>query len=84
MREAEADLYPVGVAGRVEVLPVQWRRILDLRVDEVARGLIPPGLAALRQVGRQEGGRGARRRRLSGRVCREATHLWCDGRASFC
>uniref|UniRef100_A0A1D2AB48 DDHD domain-containing protein n=1 Tax=Auxenochlorella protothecoides TaxID=3075 RepID=A0A1D2AB48_AUXPR len=50
VREAEADLYPVGVAGRVEVLPVQWRRILDLRVDEVARGLIPPGLAALRQV----------------------------------
>ena len=36
--------------GRVEVLPVQWRRTLSLEVDSLAAALRPPGIPSLRQV----------------------------------
>eukprot|EP00887_Chlorella_sp_A99_P003527 scaffold7.g3527.t1 len=39
-----------GIEGRVEVLPVQWRKQLSLEVDAVSAMLQPPGVRALRQV----------------------------------
>jgi len=36
--------------GRIEVLPVQWRKTLTLEVDSLAAGLMPPGIPSLRQV----------------------------------
>lgn len=52
VRAVEADVDEAGQrqAGRTEVLPVQWRRIVDLEVDAVAQRLVPPGIAGLRQV----------------------------------
>lgn len=39
-----------GQRGRVEVLPVQWRKTLNLEVDVQAAALMPPGIAGLRGV----------------------------------
>ncbi|KAK9852138.1 hypothetical protein WJX84_007417 [Apatococcus fuscideae] len=38
----------VSATGRIEVLPVQWRKQLNLEVDTLARLLMPPGIEALR------------------------------------
>lgn len=36
--------------GRIEVLPVQWRKTLNLEVDQVAANLMPPGIPSLRRM----------------------------------
>ncbi|KAK9808811.1 hypothetical protein WJX72_004107 [[Myrmecia] bisecta] len=37
-------------SGRVEVLPVQWRKHLNLEVDALAKALMPPGVGSLRTM----------------------------------
>ena len=39
-----------GTKTRIEVLPVQWRRTMNLHVDELAAALRPPGIPALRSI----------------------------------
>jgi len=36
--------------SRVEVLPVQWRKTLNLDIDGLASSLMPPGISSLRHV----------------------------------
>lgn len=47
VKEVESD---DPARGRTEVLPVQWRRTVDLEVDKVANSLLPQGITGLRQV----------------------------------
>lgn len=35
---------------RIEVLPVQWRKTLNLEIDSLASSLMPPGISSLRHV----------------------------------
>lgn len=35
---------------RIEVLPVQWRKTLNLEIDSLAASLMPPGISSLRHV----------------------------------
>jgi len=37
-------------SSRIEVLPVQWRKTLNLEIDGLAASLMPPGISSLRHV----------------------------------
>lgn len=41
---------PVPSKSRVEVLPVQWRKTLNLEIDGLASSLMPSGISSLRHV----------------------------------
>lgn len=47
---AKADKDEDGVQQRIEVLPVQWRKTLNLEIDSLAASLMPPGIPSLRHV----------------------------------
>ena len=49
---------PGALAGRTEVLPVQWRKHLQLEADMLSRQLMPPGIPSLREV--RQGAAGGR------------------------
>lgn len=49
-QEASGGLGQGGHVGRIEVLPVQWRKTVNLEVDMMAAQLMPPGIPGLRQV----------------------------------
>ncbi len=46
-RESENPSTP---RSRIEVLPVQWRKTLNLEIDGLAASLMPPGISSLRHV----------------------------------
>ena len=41
---------PPAPKSRIEVLPVQWRKTLNLEIDGLASSLMPPGISSLRHV----------------------------------
>lgn len=41
---------PPLACSRIEVLPVQWRKTLNLEIDGLAASLMPPGISSLRHV----------------------------------
>lgn len=47
---AKTDKDEDGVQQRIEVLPVQWRKTLNLEIDSLAASLMPPGIPSLRHM----------------------------------
>jgi hypothetical protein len=46
----KADGEDEGSLERIEVLPVQWRKTLNLEIDSLASSLMPPGIPSLRHM----------------------------------
>lgn len=49
-REANVSDHQSESTTRVDVLPVQWRKTMDLKIDKLADALKPPGIPALRTI----------------------------------